>query len=152
MTIRFPEDLPRPTQDYSLNIENSAIRSRMDSGRIRQRRRFSSSQNALSVKWSLTDEEFQLFESFAFHALSGGTSWFETELLTGGGIVTHKVRFQEGRYKASYRGFMGWIVTASLDVEAVNRMTVEETAAAMYDLNLMATELRDALDDYLPNS
>lgn len=152
MTIRFPESLPKPTRNYSVDIENSAVRSNMDSGRIRQRRRFTASQNSLSVKWELTDEEFQLFESFAFHALSGGTGWFEADLLTGNGIVPHKVRFQNGRYKAAYRGFMNWLVTATLDVDDINRLTEEELVDQMYDVNLLATELRSALDTYLPNS
>lgn len=152
MIIRFPESLPKPTRNYSVDIENSAVRSNMDSGRIRQRRRFTASQNSLSVKWELTDEEFQIFESFVFHALSGGTGWFEADLLTGNGIVPHKVRFQKGRYKAAYRGFMNWLVTATLDVDDINRLTEEELVDQLYGANLLATELRSALDTYLPNS
>lgn len=151
--IEFPTELPRPSQDYSVGIENSSLRTKMDSGRIRQRRRFTNSQNFISVKWDLTDEEFQLFESFAFHALDGGTSWFQTEILTGGGIVTHNVRIQEGKYKASYKGFMGWVVTATLDVEQINRLTADQTFLAVYGEEGVATihgEVHTIVNETLP--
>jgi len=145
--ISLPDSLPLPTQDYSLTVNNSAIRTQMESGRFRQRRRFTSSQNEISVKWEFTDEEYQLFESFVFYALNGGTSWFETKLVSGGGIVTHTARIQDGSIKASYREHFGWAVSATLDIETVNRMD----ALTIFDLTYetSADDYVDALTNIL---
>ncbi|MDP2505380.1 hypothetical protein [Oceanobacter sp. 3_MG-2023] len=121
--ISYPATLPAPTRDYSLTINNSAIRTQMESGRYRQRRRFLDSENTISVKWLFTDAEFQLFESWTFHALDGATSWFECPVVSGGGVTTHQVRIQSGSLQAALNRDGGWTVTAGLDVEKTNRMT-----------------------------
>lgn len=124
-SIKWPSILPAPTVEYSLDIAHSSARTEMESGHIRQRRRFSDSNQSISVSWSFTDLEFQLFESFATHKLDGGNGWFETDILSGGGVVRHKVRIQNGQYSASYQNFMHWTVSATLDVEEVNRLAPE---------------------------
>jgi hypothetical protein len=121
--ISYPALLPAPTRDYSLGIKNSAIRTQMESGRYRQRRRFLDSENTISVKWLFTDAEFQLFESWTFHALDGATAWFECPVLvSGGGVTTHQVRIQSGSLQAQLNRDGGWTVTAVMDVEQVNRL------------------------------
>lgn len=111
-----------PSQEYSIDFAHSNARTEMESGRVRQRRRFTASAQSISVVWSFSDLEFQLFESWAMHILGGANGWFETDILTGGGIVQQKVRIQNGQYSATYKAHMHWQVSATLDVESVNRL------------------------------
>jgi hypothetical protein len=121
--ISYPALLPAPTRDYSLGIKNSAIRTQMESGRYRQRRRFLDSENTAQLVWLFTDAHYQLFDSWAFHALSGATGWFECPIVTGGGVQVHTIRIQAGEYSAKLENGMNWRVTATVDVEAVNRLS-----------------------------
>lgn len=158
--IKFPEDLPNPSQSYKLGITNRVMRTKMDSGRIRQRRRSTESVNAISVKWEMTDEEFQLFESFCFFSLDGANSWFEAKILTGGGIVTSVVRFQGGKYDATYQSHLHWVVTAKLDVQDINRMDKEvfdfydelEGELSFSEIDDLVNELEIFTNYTLPNN
>jgi hypothetical protein len=148
--ISYPATLPAPTRDYSLTINNSAIRTQMESGRYRQRRRFLDSENTISVKWLFTDAEFQLFESWTFHALDGATSWFECPVVSGGGVTTHQVRIQSGSLQAALNRDGGWTVTAGLDLDTVNRKTEAEVFEDVIGINLIdfANQVVETVNDY----
>lgn len=149
---KYPAILPMPTQNYSLSIEHNMVRTNMDSGRTRQRRRFTMSANTISVNWDFTDTEFQLFESWVTIILNGGASWFETDVLTGGGVTPHKVRIQAGKYRAKYTDHMRWRVSASLDVEAINRLdpsvlgVVLDTGGSVDELHLLLDSLEQTVN------
>jgi hypothetical protein len=149
--ISYPSVLPAPTRDYSLTINNSAIRTQMESGRYRQRRRFLDSENTISVKWLFTDAEFQLFESWTFHALDGATSWFECPVLvSGGGVTTHQVRIQSGSLQAALNRDGGWTVTSVMDVEAVNRKTEADVFEDVFGIGLIefSNQVVEIVNDY----
>jgi hypothetical protein len=149
--ISYPALLPAPTRDYSLGIKNSAIRTQMESGRYRQRRRFLDSENTISVKWLFTDAEFQLFESWTFHALDGATAWFECQVLvSGGGVTTHQVRIQSGSLQAQLNRDGGWTVTAVMDVEAINRKTEADVFEDVFGIGLIefSNQVVEIVNDY----
>lgn len=148
--MNWPTELPNPTSSYSLKIQNSAQRTKMESGRIRQRRKFTQGRFSISVEWELTDEEFLLFQSFVYHALNGGTDWFYANFYSGGGQGQHKVRIQKGDYTSTYLDYMHWKVKANLDVEMVNLLSDSELFDQLFDAGLISSEMRDALNRYLP--
>jgi hypothetical protein len=94
----------------------------MESGRFRQRRRFTVDHTLVDITWELTDTELGVFEAFCEHRLAQCTSWFEIELPLGGtGMAKHVARFVEGKYKISYEPVSHWKVQARLEVEDVKR-------------------------------
>ena len=117
--INWPNNLPRPTINYTLQAQPSVSRTRMDSGRCRQRRRFMGQQHQVEVQWSFTDAEFQLFKSVHWGLLAAGADWFELELLSGDGVKQHKARFIGGGFASTYQDNGGWLVSAALELKEV---------------------------------
>jgi len=61
--IAYPEFLPEPQRDgYGFQPVSPMARSELQSGRARQRRRFTSVPTVASVTWLMDDGEAQLFE------------------------------------------------------------------------------------------
>lgn len=150
--MEWPTELPNPSSSYSLKIQNGNLRTKMESGRIRQRRRFTQGRFSVSVEWELIDEEFLLFQSFVYHALDGGNSWFDANFYSGGGQGSHRVRIQKGDYTSTYLDYMHWKVKATLDVEMINLLSDAELFDKLYDAGLISSEMREALQRYLPNT
>lgn len=148
--ITYPALLPAPTRDYSLSVKNSASRTEMESGRKRQVRRFLESENTVQLVWLFTDAQYQLFDSWAFHALSGATAWFQCPIVSGGGVQLHTIRIQAGEYSAKLENGMNWRVTATVDVEAVNRKTEAEVFEEVFGIGLIefSNQVSDSLNDY----
>ena len=119
--ISWPDVLPAPTRDYSLSVDHGLVRTQMESGRTRQERAFLDSENEASVVWLFTDAQYQLFDSWVYHALNGGADWFECPIVSGGGVTTHQVRIQGGTYKPQLQPGMAWRVSAVIDIESTNR-------------------------------
>ena len=82
--IAYPEFLPEPQRDgYGFQPVSPMARSELQSGRARQRRRFTSVPTVASVTWLMDDTEAQLFEGEGEHVLlSGSPSWTTLQWLT----------------------------------------------------------------------
>lgn len=96
--IYYPHDyLPIPLKDgFELKPISPFLRTDLDSGRARQRRRYLSTPTQASVTWSFkTDPEAQLFESFYLDTITDGAAWFYMNLKTPLGIMPYKCRFTE---------------------------------------------------------
>ena len=87
MNIAWPSTLPPPTvEGYGLSPQEAVLRTDMESGPARQRRRFRQTPTRISVRWMFTEFEFALFEAwYKYHADEGG-QWFEITLLGGLGL------------------------------------------------------------------
>ena len=63
--IDFPAGLPTPLRSgYELQHVSPLMRSELESGRVRQRRRYTSVPTIVSVSWILTRQQAQVFESW----------------------------------------------------------------------------------------
>ena len=60
----WPSMFPSLTQDYSLDPPESVLRSRMDSGYIRQRQRFTVDSDMISGGWDFDDTMFRYFKAW----------------------------------------------------------------------------------------
>lgn len=89
----------------------------MESGRIRQRRRFTRAFRHMGVAWKLSDLEFAVFVSIYQNQLTNGTDWFTISLPLSDGFKNFTCRFLADSYKASYDNVMYWNVTAVLETE-----------------------------------
>ena len=148
--ISWPDVLPAPTRDYSLSVDHGLVRTQMDSGRTRQERAFLDSENEASVVWLFTDAQYQLFDSWVYHALNGGADWFECPIVSGGGVTTHQVRIQGGTYKPQLQPGVAWRVSAVLDLDAVNRKTEAEVFEEVIGVNLIdfSNQVVEIVNDY----
>ena len=77
MTINFPKTLPYPTvQGYAIKPGEAIVRTEMEAGPARQRRRYTQTPSRITVKWIFNLEQFAVFEAwYKYYAQEGG-EWF----------------------------------------------------------------------------
>ncbi|NWF10183.1 MULTISPECIES: hypothetical protein [Pseudomonas] len=94
---KYPEELPLPVADgYGFKPVSPFMRTKMNTGRSRQRRAYSSVPTELTADFLFEDDmQTQLFESWFEEVLTSGVDWFECELKTPQGIRPYKVRFTD---------------------------------------------------------
>lgn len=115
----WPATLPKPqAPGYSLNPVDQTVRTDMEFGAARARRRTSARNDKVSVEWVLTDAQMAIFRTWFENAAeaAGGASWFTTSLAIGTtGIVSVEARFV-GAFKSSGMPGLKWSVTAELEI------------------------------------
>ena len=92
--IAYPDFLPGPLlAGYTLNQQSNLLRSEMDSGQARVRRRFANVPSTISATWLFTENQAAWFSAFIEQGLVGGIAWFEMPIKTPFGIKTGQLRF-----------------------------------------------------------
>src|SRR4051812_5067554 len=100
----WPAMLPTPAQDLSIALDTNHIRTRMESGLTRQRRRYTADAATISVVWEMSDLEFGLFSIFHRNYLNLGADWFTIPLpMNGNSLTPHVARFVSGNYRQQYQ-------------------------------------------------
>lgn len=122
---------PNPTQDISAGVKPTVIRTEMDSGRVRQRKRFTSAIRTVPVRWTLTDAQWALFQGILEYKLNQGADWFTITLPTGNGMQSCTARFVSGSWNAKHVPVMYWDVTATLEVQGGSPLTEDEVDAIL---------------------
>ena len=88
MIVRWPDQLPLPTlEGYAIQPGEAILRTEMEAGPARQRRRFTNVPSRIAVRWVMRVEQFALFEAWHRWAAAEGGAWFEIDLLGGLGLV-----------------------------------------------------------------
>ena len=116
----FPSTLPKPlASSYSLSPVDQTIRTDMEGGLARVRRRTTARNDKVSVNWRMTDAQMAIFRAWfedASTGISGGAGWFTVSLAIGTtGVVSVEARFI-GPFKASNITALIWSVAAELEV------------------------------------
>lgn len=119
-TPSWPPEIPGPVVNtYALNPVDPAIRTDMEAGAARSRRRTLARNDRVDVGWIFTDAEMALFRAWFDDPLNGngGSVWFTVDLALGtGGIVSATARFA-GVWKATLLSSgLIWSVTATLEI------------------------------------
>ena len=129
MTEVWPDRLPLPTiEGYGIQPGEAILRTEMEAGPARQRRRFTNTPSRITVRWVMRAEQFALFEAwYRWAALEGG-AWFEIDLLGGLGLAPQEARFTRQFEARPWRGRL-WEVTSDLEVRA--RPTLSEGGLAL---------------------
>lgn len=125
----WPDDtiLSRVETDLGGSIEPTVIRTGMESGRWRQRRRFTSGWRSISASWLFNDSEFEIFKAIVTYKLADGADFFQISLPLGDdSFQNYVVRFVEGKYDFRYQDFMHWRVSARLEMENTQPLITEE--------------------------
>jgi len=112
----WPATLPAPETDgYTIEPQQAFIRTDMDQGPARQRRRFTTAPTHHQVKWILTEAQLATLESWFDGSINGGASWFAISLRNGQGLQTVEARFIAPFQAAKLPG-LSYAVTATLEV------------------------------------
>lgn len=115
--IDYPEQLPPPgLSGYELQTVPPFVRTEMDSGRARQRRRFTSVPTIVPVQWLFTSGEFALFEGWFRYQIDDGAAWFAGPLKTSQGIRHDYDQRFTSMYRAAARGPRYWMVDAEIEI------------------------------------
>lgn len=92
--IQYPSVLPGPLlSGHALNKTPNILRTEMDSGQARVRRRFKSVPTIMPSTWLFTQEEAARFEWFIENTLMGAVAWFEMPVKTPIGMRKGILRF-----------------------------------------------------------
>lgn len=116
--IEYPREyLPLPLREgYTFQAVSPMQRSEMQSGRARQRRRFTSVPTMAAVSWILSDVQSQLLEAWFEDALKSGSEWFNCPLKTPEGIQDYVARFTDIYRGPVLVGVSLWRFTAELEL------------------------------------
>jgi hypothetical protein len=115
----WPATLPGPVLDgYALDPIDQTIRTDMEFGAARTRRRSTAQNDKLAVSWIFTRAQMAAFRIwFADSAqAAGGSAWFDIVVDTGEGASASQTCKFAGPWKGSLRGGGIWSVTATLEV------------------------------------
>lgn len=75
--INYPSELPAPLKNsYSETIPSGVIRSSMDMGQDKVRRKISRAVKYIDVSFRMTAEQKEIFEDFYNNTLQGGVRFF----------------------------------------------------------------------------
>lgn len=112
----WPSLLPRPQiAGYELNPVDQTVRTDMEIGTARSRRRTVSRNDQIAVNWLFTDTQMAVFRAFFDGDAAGGSAWFSVDLAFGdSGLHNREARFV-GPWQATPTGGLNWGVTAILE-------------------------------------
>jgi hypothetical protein len=116
----WPATLPKPSMpDYSIKFGKAVIRTEVESGPARQRRRYTQVPSIISVRFDMTIEQFGIFEKFWEEELLDGERWFQIPLVNGVGETTYEARFVADDTPEAMAVAMGrgWVVKSKLEVD-----------------------------------
>lgn len=132
----WPSALPRPSIDgYQLAPVNQVVRTDMEVGAARTRRRTFARNDMISVVWLFTDAQMALFRAWFDdpNNAAGGNSWFTVDLAYGDrGLRSREARFN-GEWTATPTGGLNWEVTAKLETRG-GELTADQIKGALMGL------------------
>lgn len=146
----WPATLPRPSQNYSLTVNDTALATEFDSTRIRQNRALTDAPVSISVQWDLNAEEYAEFCEFVNVTLYHGSDWMDIDLLTGSAVIEHSARFVGGEYSAAHKADNNYTVSARLETFDLDCYAdANETMYYWYDIGNIGLSIHEALMSFL---
>lgn len=129
-TITWPSTLPLPTvEGYNVQPGDALIRTEMDSGLARHRRRFTDVPTTISVRWIMRRDQYAIFEGwYRWHAKEGA-NFFTINLLGGLGLLDQEARFTRQFSSQLLAGGTLWQVQSELEIR--QRPVLDEGATSI---------------------
>lgn len=113
----FPTTLPAPLlSGYSGEADKAFIRTDMDAGPARQRKRFTTTPYHIDISWRFKSAEMVIFREFHKTDINRGTDWFNMTLDIGDGFATYVVRFTKS-CRDDRISNNTWQVSSSIEVQ-----------------------------------
>lgn len=126
----WPQILPEPVvEPYGFEVSPSVARSEMDSGFIRQRKRFTQQLRAFNVTFSFTDNQLAIFQAWWKYKIASGADWFLMSIDIGGAKAERQIRFASP-FTSTTKG---------------GRWTVKSTMETMNDSPMTESQLNEVL-------
>ena len=122
------DDLPSPRINYSEDLSSPITTNRMETGKSRQRQRFTGRRQRVSVEWIFNPVQMGMFEAFVAYDISEGADEFTINLPLSGFIALFGVsaKLEQGLYsKEAIAGTLKWQVKANLIVDNPQRIDYE---------------------------
>lgn len=116
--IDYPSTLPTPARSgYGLQHVSPFARTTMATGRARQRRTFQSVPSAVTLTWTMRNEEAQVFEGWFAYDITDGADWFNIDLKAPvGTLAPYECRFMEMYQGPELFGLDMWRFTAEVEI------------------------------------
>ena len=115
----WPATLPSPmVNGYKVTPVDTVIRTDMEGGNTKTRRRSNARNDKLAFQMAFTDAEMAIFRAWfdSSTGANGGASWFTISLRTGdGGRLSVEARYSGVWSEGSFDG-RNWIVPMALEV------------------------------------
>lgn len=113
----FPSTLPKASmQGYAYTPGSNLIRTDMEVGAAKVRRRFVSVPTDVSATWTFTLAELGTFEKFFREQLFDGAAWFQIPVVNGAGETLCTARFKQAYQAETQAREDVWRVSATLEV------------------------------------
>jgi len=114
--IVWPEQLPEsPNQDgFSEQMEKQVIRTKMEAGRPKVRKRYDAATRHYDVNWLLTRSQLDIFEDFFYNDLNGGANKFLMKDMRSEELVEYRFKIPP-RPNLINVGGDAWEVQAELE-------------------------------------
>lgn len=116
----WPSTLPAPSAGgYAVNPVDPVIRTEMEGGNVRTRRRTTARLDKVQATWKFTDAEMDTFRAWfdLSTGANGGADWFTISLPTGdGGFSSVSARFGGVFSAKMLSAHLRWEVSAVLEV------------------------------------
>ena len=103
---------------YDLESTDPTVRTDMDSGPARVRRRFTSSPDNVSLRFVFNETQMATFRSFWETGFLNGAAWVSMPIKTGvsAGLMPKECRPLTGSFKASPASRTQWVVEFMVEV------------------------------------
>jgi len=115
----WPSTLPAPLRTgYQIAPTDQSVRTDMEFGAARSRRRSFARLDRVSVTWNLSEAQMDIFRTWFENdtEAAGGSAWFSISLRIGNtGATTQEARFV-GPFQCQQQGVNLWVVSAQLEV------------------------------------
>ncbi len=135
--ITWPSTLPLPTvQGYGVQPGEAILRTEMEAGLARQRRRFTDVPTKVSVRWIMRRDQYAIFEGWYRWYAREGASWFAITLLGGLGLLEQEARFTRQFSSRLLAGGTLWEITSELEIRERPTLT-EGSIGILLDSDLI---------------
>ena len=149
----YPAVLPLPQlRSHALKRQDPVQRSKMESGRIRARRKFKKTPTEMPATWLLDSQQLEIFKGWHHHILKDGAIPFRMRIKHGSKIELLTCRFLNFPDEKAM-SFDKWQVKAKIQIEWVPVITEQETLQRIYGVESIQDSLNNAIessvDDYV---
>ena len=107
---------------YSWTPQTAFVRTEMEVGPARQRRRASTMPTTFSCKMILTRYQVAILEAWYKYKIESGAAWFTMPVLTETGMIDTSVRFSEP-YQVAMQGYDLYEITCNLEINDMPMMS-----------------------------
>ena len=127
----WPSVLPNPSTNFNGSVNSAVVRTNMDSGYVRKRKRFTQQMRTIKVKWEMDDNQFAIFQAWLKYKINAGADWFICNLPLGSGVRPYTVRFADDNYDHAHKGVLYWNVSSTLECMVGSPLTEAELNAIL---------------------